>query len=396
MNNNNVDFVKEEKMITKQELLELATEHTPHCVSIFIPTHRAGEETLKGKDALNLKNQLREVKAKLEGLGMRVDSIDAYVKPIQDLVDNGEFWRHQSDGLAIFLSENLFQSYVVPVSFEEFNYISNEFYIKPIIPILNGDGLFYLLTLKKDEVKFYEGTRHSVTEIMIDDIVPSRLEDRVGYDYEQKGLQFRTQQGNRGQGSFHGHQDLDTNEKIELTQYFRAVDKGLMKILNDDQASPLVVCSLDFYFPLYKEVSSYKNLFPQHLSGNPGDKDSIDLQEEAWELLEPYFAKARQEKLDNFSEFFGTGKASATLEEIFPAAYEGRVDTLFLENRSDVFGVYNPTTGELRTHDVHQFPNVSLTNLLATMVLKTGGTVYLLEKQKMPSNSSSVNALFRY
>ncbi|MEZ4690265.1 MAG: hypothetical protein R3A12_08800 [Ignavibacteria bacterium] len=60
--------------------------------------------------------------------------------------------------------------------FEEFSYVSNEFYLKPLMPFFNDDGMFYLLTLKADEVKFYEGARDSITEIRIDDLVPSRIE----------------------------------------------------------------------------------------------------------------------------------------------------------------------------------------------------------------------------
>ena len=383
-------------MITKRELLELAEMRHNHCVSIFIPTHRTGEEVLKGKDALNLKNQLKEIKSKLELQGMSVNEIETFIQPINDLVNDSVFWRYQSDGLAIFLSDNIFRKYTIPVHFEEFNYVSNEFYLKPVIPLLNGDGLFYLLTLKKDEVKFYEGTRHSVTEINIDDCVPSRLEDSVGYDYEQENIQFRTQQGNKGVGSFHGQEDNDSKEKIELMQYFRDVDKGLMNILTDDQNTPLVVSCLDYYFPIYQKVNTYKTLFPQHISGNPGDKDISLLHEESWELLRPYFDKTRQDKREKFAELYGTGKASDNMEEIFPAVIEGKVDTLFLENREDIFGIYNPSTGEIKIQEAHQSPNISLMNLLAMMVLKTGGTVYLQDKENMPAKSSKVNALFRY
>lgn len=390
------DIINEQKLITKEELLELAETHNTHCVSIYIPTHRAGEEALNGKDALNLKNQLKEIKSKLELQSMSVNDIETFIKPINDLINNSEFWRHQSDGLAIFLSDKVFRKYTIPVYFEAFNYLSNEFYLKPIIPLFNGDGLFYLLTLKKDEVKFYEGTRHSITEIIIDDLIPSQLEDRVGYDYEQNNLQFRTQQGNKGAGSFHGQEDNDSTEKTELVQYFRAVDKGLMNILNQNQNPPLMLCCLDFYYPIYQKVNSYKTLFPQHISGNPADSDTYLLHEQAWGLLQPYFAKTRQEKLDKFAEFFGTGKASDKIEDIIPAAFDGKIDTLFLENRADIFGIYNPATREVKIQEAHQSPNVSLMNLLAMMVLKTGGMVYLQEHENMPAKSSKVNALFRY
>ncbi|MFZ6666183.1 baeRF7 domain-containing protein [Peijinzhouia sedimentorum] len=383
-------------MITKKELLQLSQIHNTHCVSIFIPTHSAGEETLKGKDALNLKIQLKEIKSKLEGNGMSSNEIETFTKSINDLVNNKEFWRHQSGGLAIFLSDNVFQTYTLPIHFEEFNYLSNEFYLKPIIPLFNGDGLFYLLTLKQDRVNLYEGTRHSITEITDNDLIPSRLEDIVGYDYEEKSLQFRTQQGNKSAGSFHGHEDNDSKEKKELMQYFRAIDKGLMQILHDDQTPPLIICSLDYYFPIYQEVNTYQNLFTQHISGNPTDKDIFVLHEEAWELIEPYFNKTKNAKLDKFSSLAGSGKTSSDINELFIAAFEGKIDTLFIENKADVYGTYNPLTQEVKIEDVHKSSNVSLMNLLAIKVLENRGTVYLIEKDHMPVKSTKINGLFRY
>lgn len=383
-------------MITKQEILELSEITNTHCVSIFIPTHQAGEHTLKGKDALNFKNQLQEVKSKLEHKGMDSKEIETFMKPLNKLVDNGEFWRNQSDGLAVFLSDLIFRTYTVPIPFKEFIYLSNEFYLTPLIPVINEDGLFYLLTLKKDEVKFYEATKHRISEIRVDDLVPSRLEERVGYDYKQKGLQFRTQQGNQGAGSFHGHQDIDTEEKKELLKYFRAVDKGLQEHLKEDPTIPLVVCSLDYYFPIYEEVNTYKSLFPSHISANPTDKDLALFHKEAWELLQPVFDKSKQEKLDQFEEFYGTEKTSNDIEEIVNATFDGKVDTLFLEKNANIFGVYNPSKRTVKIDETHDFPNVSLTNLIAMKVVKDGGNVYLFDKENMPAKHSIIYALFRY
>lgn len=383
-------------MITKKEVLKLSEIHHSFCVSIFIPTHRAGKETTSGKDTINLKNQLQDIKQKLDQKGMGVNDVEKFVKPINELLNDHEFWRAQSDGLAIFLSDNLFEKYTVPVHFEAFNYLSNEFYLKPFMPLFNGDGMFYLLTLKMDEVKFYEGTRHSITELVVDDLIPSQLEDRVGYDYEQKSVQFRTQQGNNGQGMFHGHGDSDSEKKDELLRYFRQIDKGLMSMLHDDQKPPLVVCCLDFHFPIYKEVNSYQNLFPEHISGNPADKDLLLLHEEAWKLLQPYFNKTKKEEIDQYVALQGTGRTSSTINKVLPAALEGKVAALFVENRADIFGVYDPSKQEVNVDDSHEIPNVSLMNLTAIEVFAKGGTVYLLEKEDMPDATSKINALFRY
>ncbi|MBL0026859.1 MAG: hypothetical protein IPO98_18545 [Saprospiraceae bacterium] len=113
-------------------------------------------------------------------------------------------------------------------------------------------------------------------------------------------------------------------------------------------------------------------------------------------MVQPYFSKTRQEKFDQFLKFIGTGRASSDITEILPAAIEGKVDTLFIENRSDIFGIYNPSAQDLIIQNTHRVPNVSLMNLVAMKALKKGGTVYLFEKKDAPDVSSNINALFRY
>lgn len=383
-------------MITKGEFTELSKVHSAFCISIYIPTHRAGEETLKGKDIIVLKNQLKSVKKDLELQGISETEITEFLKPVEELLEDHEFRKNLSDGLAIFISKDFFRKYTLPLHFEEFSYVSNEFYLKPLMPFFNDDGMFYLLTLKADEVKFYEGARDSITEIRIDDLVPSRIEDRVGYDHEQKNLQFRTQQGGKGEGIFHGQSDNESEYKEELIRYFRSIDKGLMTMLHDSQKPPLVLCCLDYYYPIYKEVNTYQNLFPDHVSGNPSDMDELLLHEKAWELVKPYFSQNRKIKSDLFLQGYNSGKSSSDLKDIIPAALQGRIDTVFLENRSDIFGIYNSSTQELRIDSEHKIPNISLMNLLAIKVFDQGGSVFLMEKENMPDDSSKVNALFRY
>lgn len=192
-------------LIAKKEIAELNDVKQDHCISIFIPTHRAGKKVLNEEDALALKNQLKEAKHKLEQRELKPDAIDKFVQPVQKLIDYSSFWRDQSDGLAIFVADGFFRYYTLPIHFKRYHYISNSFYLKPLMPMFVGDGNFYLLMLERRNVKLYECTKHSFTEIEIDDLIPSSKRDRVGFDYEEKQLQFRTQQAGSGQAIFHGH-----------------------------------------------------------------------------------------------------------------------------------------------------------------------------------------------
>lgn len=388
--------VETKRMISKEDLMELARFHNSFCISIYIPTHRAGENTLKGEDHLNLKNQLKIVRHKLEQRGMKGSQPDLFTSPIKNLVNDNTFWRHQSDGLALFLSDDFFRIYNIPVSFGEVNYVSSEFYLKPLLPLFNDDGLFYMLTIKKDEVKFFEGSKYNISEIDIHDIVPSRLEDRVGYDFEQKQLQFRTKTGNNTPGSFHGHGESETREKDEILLYFQSIDKGIMSKIRDSQDIPLVVCCLDYFFPIYKEANTHKNLFPQHVSCNPANMDPSTLHLKARELLQPHLNQHLHKKKNRLLQELPKGKASLDINEILPSAIQGRVDTLFLEKSAELYGVFDQQLRKVKTSDNKELPNVSLMNLAAKKCFEQGGIVYLLDRLEMPDKSSDMNALFRY
>jgi hypothetical protein len=84
-------------LIARKEIEELAKIHDAFCVSIFIPTHRAGQESLNGKDSLELKNQIKEVSVNLEKQKLNTHDADRLLQPLYELLEDGSFWRHQSD-----------------------------------------------------------------------------------------------------------------------------------------------------------------------------------------------------------------------------------------------------------------------------------------------------------
>lgn len=60
-------------LITKKDIVDLHEIKQENCISIFIPTHRAGEKVLQQEDPLVLKNQLKEIKNKLTQKGLHAE-----------------------------------------------------------------------------------------------------------------------------------------------------------------------------------------------------------------------------------------------------------------------------------------------------------------------------------
>ena len=162
----------------KDELKELLR-YKGKCVSIYMPTHRAGAETQQ--DPIRLKNLLREAEAALIRTGLRSSRARELLEPAQELVEDHEFWQHQSDGLAIFLSPGLFRSYRLPLEFEESVFVAERFHVKPLLPLLTGDGRFYVLALSQNEVRLLQGTRFNVGEVDLED-VPRSLAEALSYE----------------------------------------------------------------------------------------------------------------------------------------------------------------------------------------------------------------------
>ncbi|HSH50837.1 MAG TPA: hypothetical protein VK982_03850 [Bacteroidales bacterium] len=383
-------------LISKKEIAELHDVNQENCISIFIPTHRAGKKVLQQQDTLALKNQLKEVKNKLAKKGFHANVINKMTAPVQELIDNTSFWREQSDGLAIFIADGFSKIYTLPIYFKEFNYISNSFYLKPLMPMFVGDGNFYLLMLERSNVKLYECTKHSFTEISIEDLIPETKQDRVGFDYEQKNLQFRTGQAGTGQAMYHGQEAATGKRKNEIKKYLRAINDGLAPLFRDKKI-PLLIAAQRPLFDIYKEVNTYPNLMEEFLNVNFGDTDIYDAHELAWGMMAPVFDQKRKDKIALFLEQQGTGKTAIGIDKILPAAFHGKVDALFCENKADIFGNYKEESNSIIVTQSEENDNtISLMNVAAVKTFLNGGEVYLLDKEEMPNPNSRINALYRY
>jgi hypothetical protein len=383
-------------IINEKDLEKLMNIQDRTCVSIFIPTQRGGKDVLEGKNKTHLKSLWKDVRNQLNEKGLDENIISEIGKPIETLINDKSFWRNQSDGLAIFSAKGFFEKYMLPVNFEAHTYISEEFYIKPMVPMFNQDSRFYLLALQLEDVVLYEATKYSIGKVDIDDLTPSRLEERVGFDYKQKHLDFRTQGAGGEKAIFHGHGSGGEEErKEEILKYFRAIDKGLDTILNKEKV-PLVIATQDYLFPIYKDINTYNYLFEDVVPGNPSETDMFGLHEKALQTLEPYLQKTMRNKMKKFEELNNTENTGTSVTDILPAIQQGKVETLFLENRSEIWGNYNKDNMNVTIDDAHKTGNYSLMNWAAKEVLRQGGEVFLIPKAQMPEKQSKMNALYRF
>lgn len=380
-----------------QDLFEY--EGSRPCISIFLPTHRAGLDWKQ--DPIRLKNLLREAERKLSDNGVDADRAEELVQPARELIPDDHFWKHQSDGLAVFLAGGGMRSYRLPRRFEELALVQDNFYVKPLLPLLSGDGRFYLLAMSQNQVRLHEGSRDGLREIDLADI-PESLRDAVGYDWEERSLQFHTSAGPSGggpanrsrQAMFHGHGEPEDDVKEELEVFFRAVDTGIRDLIDDPDA-PLVLAAVDYERALYRKVSKHPHLLEDGISGNPERVHANELHARAWEIVEPEFQAEIRRAAERYEELASAGKVNSNPREIVPAADDGRVDTLFVPRGRRLWGSYDREARAVTLSD-EEGPGVfDLFDSAAVKTLTKGGTVYSVNGDELPG-PGPMAAIYRY
>ncbi|HET9907744.1 MAG TPA: hypothetical protein VFQ23_13915 [Anaerolineales bacterium] len=382
--------------LTLDQLKNLAQQTASPSISIFLPTHRAGQDTQQ--DPIRFKNLLRDAEKQFLSSGMGPREVSALLQLAQALLDDSYFWMHQYEGLAVFMTSEDFHSYRLPFKVEELLIIAQSYYIQPVLPLFTNNGHYYILAISQDEVRLFEGTRHGVGQIDLPDGTPENLNEALRLDDPQKQLQMHTgsSQSATGHGMFHGQGAGDEEQKVRIERYLNLVDTGLKEIFREQKA-PLVLAGVDYLLPIYRKVSEYANIMQEGITGSPEHLRPEELQEQAWPIVEAYFRQETVIAVEQYEQHAAMDKATDDVKEIVAAAFNGRVDKLILSVETQVWGTFNPTTREVILDSDGQGKQNSLA-LLDFAVMKTlqnGGTVYALSQEEMPTESP-IAVVFRY
>lgn len=366
--------------IAEDDVEQLLTETTGPCVSIYLPTTPITPHT--DQDQIRLKNLRAEAFERLLARGIRRPNAEAILLPVDEVLEDPGFWPYLSDGLAIFCSAATHALFRLPLSPRPTLDVGERFLLKPLLPLLTEDGIFYVLAISENEARLFEGTRYHVAQIQLKDLpanMAAALEMR-GRDPDEPPKR-RWHVGEEGQ-------------KILYRKYFLAIDRGL-RPLYGKFSDPLVLAGVDHLLPIFREASSYPHLVAQGISGNPEHLSAQELHAAAWPIAEPILAGPRRAALARYDALRGTGRTSDDLETILSAALDGRVESLFLNLAIATYGAFDQTTRSAVVRDAPEPGDVDLSAWAARWAYRTGADIFAGEPPDIP-DGSSVAAVFRY
>lgn len=380
-----------------QRLKPLLGDHPAPCLSLYQPTYRQFPDSQQ--NVVRYKNLLRELKAALGEKHRNADAA-ALLAPFEHLLDDGDFWAHPQDGIAVFSAPGFSHVEKVQREVPELVMVNDHLYMKPLVRVFQSEDTYQILALDRSAVKMYQGNRYVIDEIVMAPSVPRTVEQALGPAVALQGVQKKGDYGsapaNAGTSTgamFHGHGGKMDDARIDMERFFRVVDRAVTEAHSKPSTLPLILAALPEYHSHFQALSHNPYLLDEGVPMNAGAHGPDKLRDEAWRLMEPRYHARLEQLLDMYHAARARGLATDDLTHALQFATDGRVGTLLVEADKRI-------AGHAEGHIPHRADgngpgDGDILDDLSERVLKTGGQVIAVPQGSMPTGTG-LAAVFRY
>ncbi len=358
------------KALLPGDLKELASVSNDCCVSILMRTHRSGREVQQGP--IRLKNLLKDASQKLKVAGHD----DSILNGLESKPNDNEFWQHQGDGLAIYLTPGDCRMFRLNRTVDEKVFVGESFFVQPLIRQSNSSGEYFVLSLSWDEAKLFRASGESLSLIETA-ALPAKFEELVLPSEREESLQNTSHRsvGNTAGTStamFHGQGEGEDKIEADRNHY--------LSLVGDEVAGAIYNTGLPLVVVATSEVTGHfeattKVQVNAKVDGSPSEWTDDEFREHAHKAIAPQLKGDHSEFGDRFGTAMANGKASDDLDEVLEAAKAGRVDSMVVRPSDD---------------------QCEQTNQAVLETLRNGGDVLQCRPESMPAGASVVAAIFRF
>lgn len=365
--------------MTVEELRQLMAQHTPPCISIYLPTRRGGAPEDR-KHYEGLVKRARDLASK----NLPPAKVEKLITPLVGFAEE-PVWSDMLDGLAIFRSYDTLVYYRLPSPVPELLVEADSFHIRPLLGFLQTNRNYYLLNLSQNHVAFFKGNANGLGPVDLSRL-PSSLTDALGIEARERSLSVHS--GARGRNAIYGGVSKnDTSRDEDLARFFRAIDQALWEVLRDENV-PLVLAAAERSNAMYRTISRYPHLAADGLIGNYARASLAELHERAWPIVQREISVRETHVLERYQSLVSRARALEDVRAIAQFAVQGRVRDLMLAKDSYLWGTLDKTSGTVALHgEPHDARDDDVLDDIAEAVLLRGGEVYSIDKERMPSKS---------
>lgn len=335
-------------------------------ISIVIPTHQKGRDV--AQDPIRLKNELSNAEGQLEDLGWKPRERSDRLANARALLEDKEFWEHQSAGLGLFVDdESKITPVSIPVDVDPTSHVAQVFHLRHLVP---GMGLARVpvLVLTKNAVRLMYGSKFVIEQVEVD--LPESFDDVNWFvDREKERQQHPDRVGTAR--NRHGHEP-SSRENEDRSRFLRAVADALPR---DLVSTPLVVLGDDDLVERFGNVVDFETVSPRN-SGVSRVEDASAILELAVPAMEMIETARESEALKLAMDRLGVGAASTSIVDALPDAVSGRVSDLVMTRGIEpIWGRLDATEMTVAVNDAPRPGDVDLLDRLVVESRKTGASI---------------------
>ncbi len=362
-------------------------------LSLYFPTEVRGPTAQQNK--AELKALIRQAEEQLQ------DDPKGLLDRARAYLDDISTWSELDAGLALLIAPDVSERLVLTYDPGHHAVVQRGFYLRPLVPLLSSDGRFYVLTIDPLEPRLFEGDRRGLRavedaelgETLRDILARTELPADIGF--HPTGPAATT--GGTPTAKYHSLGESPRDYKQSELEVFaqrlaKAVDRHLA-----NARRPLVLVGDPNLLGAYRKHAGYRWLCAEAIDKNPSHLGEDSLHELALSAAEPALDSARRDLIDRFESLAGRqdGRASARLEEILPAAHQGRVEALLVAPDGAAWGRLSENGELLDSHRERQANSVDLIDRAIAASLGHGGEIALLDPGAA-ADGGPLRAIFRY
>lgn len=367
------------------------------CISMYFPTFKTGADIKQ--NAIRFKQRIREAEDKLYNMKLVKAEVEEILKPASNLVDETKFWQNQDEGLAIFINGEEINCFNLPFEVKERTVLSTKFFTSPLTQLFDGDEEYLILAISQNENRLFKASKQKIEEIEMKN-APKSVESMKNDDDPRSQLPIRTSNPEGGNSLVYnmttqGQANENDFNRNEITRYFRAIDESLEKYKKKNL--PLIIASVEYLIPIFREKSKYPNIVDDYIRGNPEILDGKDLHEESWKIMKEKFMQIQNLAEEKYLQYKGqkNGLSSNSLSKILPQAHKGQVETLFISEDLEKWGKFMPEKEKVQIFNDEKFDSEDLVGVVIQLTESRGGTVYSVPQEEIP-DKEEIAAVLRY
>lgn len=381
-------------LLTRESVAKLTSVDQGPCLSLYQSTHRQHPENQQ--DPIRFRNLVRELEASLLRKHPAAEA-RLLLEPFEALAHNREFWAHTLDGLAVLGGAGVFHAYRFPQPVAELAVVADSFHTKPLWRFLQSVDSYQVLGLNLQAIRLFEGNRRGLYEVDLVPEVPRTIAEALGGELTEPHQTVASYGGIGGSSvpMRHGHGGKKEEIDIDSERFFRAVDRAVLEHYSRPSGLSLILAALPQHHHLFRQVSQNPLLVKEGIRFDPDSLSGDELQNLAWQTMEPRYHARLAALGEEFQEARSKGTGSDDLAQVAQASAAGRVATLLVEADRVVPGRLDSASGRVWSADLSDPRVDDLLDDLGELVTKMGGQSLVIPAERMPTDKG-LAAIYRY